>query len=245
MPRFQQTRKRRRQVSFTTARKRQRTGTVMAKRLGRTTLQELKFYDQSLVNSSLSAPSDSSGGERDPSATILLNTVVQGDGEEQRDGRQIVMKKISIKGVVTVPVQTAQIAADEASTVFIAIVLDTQTNGATINSEDVFKNKGANPALAASPFRNLRNVQRFQVLKTVTLALIQPQMAAKDSTNIETGGYKMPFEMHKRLNIQVNYSGTAETVVSINDNSLHVIAFTSSTGVNPSISYNSRLRFVG
>lgn len=206
---------------------------------------ELKFYDASLINDSLSAPADATGGEHDPSATVLMNTVTQGNGEEQRDGRQIVMKKISIKGVVTVPVQTNQTATDESATVFIALVLDTQTNGATINSEDVYTNKGANAATAASIFRNLQNVKRFQILKTVNLHLPHVE-GVWDGTNIEFSGYKKPWQMHVNLgNISVNYTASTETVANISDNSLHLIAFANTTGLNPSISYNSRLRFVG
>lgn len=206
---------------------------------------ELKFYDQLLIGKAITAPTDASGGETDPSATVLLNTVVQGDGESNRDGRQIVMKKIMIKGNVSTAAQINQTAVDVAPYVFIALVLDTQTNGATLNSEDVFVNPGANAITAAAPLRNLQYTKRFKVLATRTLVLPIAQ-ASYDGTNIEVGGSVIPFEIYKDLNnIKVTYSATTETVANIVDNSLHVIAYASSADISPLLNYSSRLRFCG
>ncbi len=205
---------------------------------------ELKFYDNKLVDSALTAPTDASGGEQDPSATVMLNTVVQGDGESNRDGRQIMMKSISLNGVIEVPVQVNQTAGDVACVVFLALVMDKQTNGATINSEDVYTNKGANAAVAASPYRNLQQSQRFRVLRTLQITLPQPRLVW-DGTNVEQSGFTIPWRMDAPLNISTLFKGTTETVANIVDNSLHLIGYCSDTGLAPQISYNSRLRFVG
>lgn len=206
---------------------------------------ELKFYDTSLAGLAIPAPADATGGELDPSTTILFNSVVQGDGESQRDGRQISMRSIGIKGLINVNVQANQTVADVAPIVFLALVLDTQTNGATIASENVYVNKSGNAMLAAHPFRNLQFSKRFQVLKTLTLSLEQPEMTY-DGTNIEQGGYDTPFQMFVNLDgITVNYSGTTETVANITDNSLHLIGYASGVTTVPLIYYNARLRFVG
>ncbi len=206
---------------------------------------ELKFYDTSLSASALTAPGDATGGEHDPSATVLLNTVVQGTGEEQRDGKQIVMKSVGIRGHINVPVQANQTATDVAPVVLVALVLDTQTNGATIASENVFKNKSASGSQATNVFRNLQFSKRFRVLKRVLLTLEQPTIVW-DGTNLEQGGYNTPFEIFANLKDQlVNYSSTTETVANITDNSLHVIAYCNSNSSAPTISYNARLRFVG
>ncbi len=206
---------------------------------------ELKFYDSSLAASAITAPADATGGEHDPSATVLFNTVVQGDGESQRDGRQIVMKSLGIRGHIGVAAQTNQTATDVSPTIFIAVVLDTQTNGATISSENVYTNKAESGSHAASPFRNLQFTKRFRILKSKLLTLKQPTLVW-DGTNVEQGGFNTPFTMFVDLgNMAVNYSGTTETVANITDNSLHLIAYTSSTAVAPTMNYNARLRFVG
>lgn len=206
---------------------------------------ELKFYDTSLAGLAIPSPADATGGELDPSTTILFNSVVQGDGESQRDGRQISMRSIGIKGFINVNVQVNQTLGDVAPIIFLALVLDTQTNGATIASENVYTNKSANAMLAANPFRNLQFSKRFQVLKTLTLKLEQPEMTY-DGTNIEQGGYDHPFQMFVNLDgITVNYSGTTETVANITDNSLHLVGYASNVTSVPLIYYNARLRFVG
>ncbi len=207
---------------------------------------ELKFYDTKLVSAGLLAPTDSAGGEHDPSATIKLNTVVRGNGEQNRDGKQISMRNITIRGVVSVDKQANQTTSDDSPVIFIALVVDTQTNGITLNSEDVFTNKGANALLAASPFRNLLFSKRFRVLKTLKFDLRDPNLTY-DGTNIEINGFHRGFEMFADLRgMKCNFNaGTTEDVANIIDNSLHIVAFCSSQNLGPDINYNARLRFVG
>ncbi len=226
-----------------TRRRRRRPRTSYNPRIGGFLGIELKFYDQS-AGENLTAPTDASGGEENPSATITLNTVIQGDGESNRDGRQIVMKKISVVGCVRQALQTNQTATENAPLVLIALVHDTQTNGALLNSENVFVNPSADAELATKPFRNLQFIKRFRVLKRLQLKLQQPTVVW-DGTNIEQGGLFTPFKMHVPLNIPVNYSGTSETIANTVDNSLHIIAYCNDTSTVPRLLYNSRLRFVG
>ncbi len=208
---------------------------------------EVKFYDQKLLGDALQAPSDASAGEVDPSATVLLNTVTQGDGESQRDGRRITMKSIYVEGTVTMAAQASQSTADSGSEVFIALVMDTQTNGATISSEDVFTNPGASATTAAGPLRNLQFTKRFKILATRRFTMQSPSMTNDTGATggVIQAGLCKRFKIFKNLNTVVNYSGTTETVANIVDNSLHMIAFTSVVALAPVINYVSRLRFVG
>ncbi len=209
---------------------------------------EVKFYDQKLVNGALVAPTDAAGGEVDPSATVLMNTVVQGDGESQRDGRKITMKSIYVEGVVSIATQTGQSGADSAVTIFIALVMDQQTNGATITSENVYTNPGANAKLAAGPFRNLQFTKRFKVLGTRKFTMQQVSMTNDTGSTggVIVSGITKRFKFFKHLgNSTVTYTASTETVANIVDNSLHLIAYCSSTSMAPLISYSSRLRFVG
>lgn len=206
---------------------------------------ETKFYDTSLVASALTAPTDASGGEHDPSATICLNTVTEGNGESQRDGRSCVAKSLFIEGCIEVPAQVNQTILDTACNVMIAVVWDKFTNGAQLSSEDVFSNPSASAKTAAMPFRNLENSQRFQILKKKKIKLYHPE-TAYDGTNMEQSGYQMPFKFFIKLpNIKTNYSATTETIANIKDNSFHIIAYCTSVGLAPTITYQSRLRFVG
>lgn len=208
---------------------------------------ELKFYDQKLINGTLTGTNDATGGEHDPSATLLLNTVTQGDGEQQRDGRKMTMRSIFIEGQVNCGSQTSQSAADAATVIYIALVLDTQTNGATLNSEDVFTNIGANAETSAFPARNLQNVTRYKVL--ATRKFVMDNVAITNDTGSTGGviqsGLVKRFKIYKKLYRQVLFKGTTETVANIVDNSLHIIAWCTNTNLVPKLSYISRLRFVG
>ncbi len=209
---------------------------------------ELKFYDQKLLGSALTAPTDASGGEHDPSATVMLNTVVQGDGESQRDGRKITMKSIYIDGLIKTAPQATQSAADNQCLIFIALVLDTQCNGATISSENVYVNPGASAVTAANPLRNLQFTKRFKVLATRRFIMQNPALANDTGATggVIQNGLSKRFKIFKNLhNIQSTYSASTETVANITDNCLHIVSWTSDTSMAPQMSYVSRLRFVG
>jgi hypothetical protein len=206
---------------------------------------EKKFYDVSLGAAVLTAPLDASGGEHNPSATLTLNTVAQGDGESNRDGRQISMDSIYVKGNIFIDLTANQTASVQAGIVFVALVLDTQTNGAALNSEDVFKNQSGSSRLAASPLRNLQFTSRFKVLEQFQATLKDPQ-SVYDGTNIERDGFDVPFTFYKKLaGLKVTYSGTTAAISNIIDNSLHIIAYTTSTDLTPLLYYQARLRFRG
>ncbi len=216
----------------------------MRARTGGFTGIERKFYDSSLVGGALTAPAAANGAEHDPSTTICLNTIIQGDGEENRDGRVASIQSTFVKGTVSCVKQINQTALDNGTKIYIALVLDTQTNGAQLNSEDVFKNESGDGKLAASPMRNMQFTQRFRVLDTFEAVLESPD-ASYDGTNVEQAGLVQPFTLSSNIQFRTQYSGTTETVANITDNSLHIIAYCNDVDLVPLINYNARVRFVG
>ncbi len=205
---------------------------------------ETKFYDTSLAGSALVAPGDAAGAERDQSATIGPTTITQGDGEQQRDGRKAMIKSCYVTGNVIIPSTINLTAAAEGMLIYIALVQDKQTNGALLNSEDVFTNDNGSGTLAANPLRNLQFSSRFQVLDRVQFAMPQPVMVY-DGTNIEGGGMYKPFKLSWRGNMPMTFNGTTESIANSVDNSLHIIAYASDITLTPVISYQCRVRFVG
>lgn len=206
---------------------------------------ESKTHSTFKAATSLVAPTDSSGAEFDPASTALcLNAINQGDSYTDRDGRKIVMKSVHVTGVITSAKQADQTAMDDPAYIYIALVLDTQTNGAQLNSEDVFSNPSGSATLCASPIRNMNRIDRYRVLKSVKLKLERPP-TQWDGTNIEQGGLIEPFEIYKKLNVPVTYSSNGNGIADIVDNSLHIIAYTSNTDLVPQIQYNSRVVFTG
>lgn len=210
--------------------------------------EETKYFDTSYAAVSLTAPTDASGGEHDPTTILCLNGVPQGDTQSQRDGFKIAMKSLFINGTVSCAAQTDQTALDVAPSVFIAVVLDKQTNLAQLNSEDVFQNPSGNGALAASPLRNMSYTTRFQVLKKKVVR-IPPLPVSWDGTNVEQSGVSVPWSMTiplKGLTTRFTAGTTTGYIGTVVDNSLHVIAYVGyNTSVTAQLNYNSRLRFIG
>lgn len=208
---------------------------------------EKKFYDTSLSGATVNSPTDASSGELDPSATSMISTPAQGDGEQNRDGKKIIGKSVQVSGTLNL----ASVADATAFTlypaevkVFLALVLDTQTNGAQLNSEDVFKNTAGSAASCVTPQRNMLFASRFKVLKSEVLTL-PARLVSYDGTNIELSGCQEAFNWFVKLNnLPINFnSGTTASVANVVDNSIHLIGYSQNSLVT--ITYNARLRFVG
>lgn len=247
--------KRSRRAVFTSGRpaKKQRTGPNAKPRRGRSYAMknlrtggflgiELKFADFEF-DAALSATL--AGSEVDPATALCLTAVAQGDGENQRDGRKMVVKSVMVRGIV-------QITAIAAATlqngmwVKICMVLDKQTNGAQLNAENVFVDP-TDTDLDAFTFRDLQFSNRFKVLKSMYLE-VNPSAAAGDGAANDQGHYVIPFEIiASGLNLGVNHSATTAAIASVVDNSVHLIAVASpgSAGGVATIKYSSRCRFVG
>lgn len=208
---------------------------------------ENKFFDTSLVNTALSAPSDCTGGEVDPATALCLTVPAVGDGEQNRDGKQICGKYLVIKGKVATTVSEVQTDPTIATEVYLACVLDTQTNGAQLNSEDVFKNTAANASIACHPLKNLLFGKRFKILKDGTFNLSNPSIAFIGANAFAVCANVRYFNWYIPLrNLKFNFNGgTTSAIANVIDNSVHLIAYTSSTQQAPFISYQARFRFIG
>jgi len=211
---------------------------------------EKKFYDSFRTTFTLPAPSDCGGGEATPSVGDCLNCPAQGDGESQRDGRQISMDSINIKGVVDINDATTGANASSLPDIFIALILDQQTNGVRYDSEDVFVNPGGITQCATQPFVDLSRTKRFRVLKVVHIKScewagnVQPNTDAGGSD--ERQGATIGFSIYQKLGgMKVNFTGTTSDIANIADNSLHLCAYASDASMVPLLRYNSRLRFMG
>lgn len=208
---------------------------------------ELKFRDYG-YNAAIATASDCTGGEADP-FEACLNGISQGDGQSNRDGRKYTIKSVNVKGTVRITAQTNETTAITVPSIFIALVQDKQTNGAQLNSEDVFVNPSAQTGTAAAPFVNLEFQSRFNILKTVHLSskdFAGNASAAYDGTNLEYQGCFADFSLYKAFSgLQVTCTGTTGNIASIMDNSLHIIAFSTNSDMTPLLTYNSRVRFMG
>lgn len=210
---------------------------------------EKKFYDTT-YGGTVATSANAAAGEADPgTGALCLNAVSQGDSESQRDGRQIAMNSITIKGSLVMVTGDAILSFGETPNVSVYLVLDKQTNAAQCQSEQVFENPSATAVLNTMPFRNLENSERFRILKSVHIPASDFIGASGgNGTTMDQGGTQVSFSIYKKLNgMKVNYiSGATGSLISaIADNSLHVIAYMNNPAFTCNLNYQARLRFHG
>lgn len=208
---------------------------------------ERKYYDTALIESAINATTDATNGEHDPSATSMISTPAVGDGATNRDGKRIIIDQVEVNGCIEWTAIETGVNPQEIAEVFVALVLDKQTNGAQMNSEDCFVNPGADTDLAASPLRNLIQGSRFRVIRQECIHL-DPKVTSEGANAFSVFGGSQNFKFfHKfRKGLIVNFNaGTTASVANVVDNSLHMIAFTNSTSIAPMLNYNARIRFRG
>lgn len=216
---------------------------------------ENKFLDVSLnAGVAIPAPTDCTGGEMQPDqgCTGCLSSPAQGDGSQNREGKQIIINKIFISGCVAYTVQQDKTDPFVCPTVWVALVLDTQANAATISSENVFTNPSGVAVCNVFPFRNLENTSRYRVLAHKTIhpgqTLVMTDHATTSAT-MSCDANNKHFTMSWKGKLKVNFKTTVTTanVSGVVDNALHLVAFASSStnSLPATMFYNSRIRFTG
>lgn len=211
---------------------------------------EHKFLDAGLTATTIGAATALTGGEYDPTAlsTGCLNAPAQGDGATSRDGKRIVVDSVYVKGQVWRPKLEDQTNPPDPEKVYIALVLDTQSNGTQCNSEDIFLNWSTQAETNVCPLRNLTNSERFRIIDTALIELDVCALSVEADNAFSWAGKAKDFTFYHKFKdggLPVNFVATssAGAVTSIIDNSLHIIAF-STLGV-AQLAYNSRVRFQG
>lgn len=203
---------------------------------------ELRFLDRNRTATTCGSNADLTGGEKDPSTVNCLNSMAQGTGESTRLGRAIVMHTIKVKGIIAFPLVESQVFPSTTPLIAIYLILDMQTNGAQLSSEDIFTNKNASVPLLTSLFMNMENTDRFKVLDSQHIRL-EPNVVNEGGINLFAHGkIEVPFTLGKNLRKMTTlYKSTGGNISDIRDNSIHIVAF--ATNASVTIEYNSRLRF--
>lgn len=219
-------------------------------RAGRLTMQpvphETKYVDHDRHSGTIASSLTYAGGEADPPTVNCLNGIVQGNAATERDGHVVVLTRLHIRGVVRIDPKF-QDTAETPDWINIFVVLDTQTNGAQMNSEDLIINiDPTSVSQQANPQRNMLFGTRFKVLKHWRMvAMPSHSYSGQASPNLlAINGWARGFELYKKMRLPVRFNDANGTVSSIVDNSIHVIAV--HQGFQTAyIDYSSRVRFVG
>lgn len=204
---------------------------------------EKKFLDTAF-SGALTAPTDATGGETDPSTFLSLTSIAQGDGESNRDGRKCMVQSVYVTGIILQAALVNQTTPKTSTNCCVYLVQDTQTCGAQLDSEKVFVNPGGISNTASNLLHNLQYSSRFKVLDKAMIDMSQMQ-TSWDGTNLEQNGNQYPFTLSWSGAMPVTFSNTTGVIANVVDNSIHVIAFCGNTGTVPTLQYNARCRFTG
>ncbi len=210
---------------------------------------EKKFLDCAWNGVALTASTDGAGGELQPASgcTNAISIPAQGDGESQRDGRKYTLKSAYINGEIALTGLNDQPNGIQLPSIFLALVLDTQANGATVTSENVYINPGTSgETMLPKPFRNLQNTKRFRVLDSTTVECkdIYSTVDGANTASIQQG-QRPKFELSWNGSLVCDSTGTTADVASASDNALHLIGYTDTTLSTPVVYGKSRIRFFG
>ncbi len=203
---------------------------------------ELKFLDCAWNNVTVVTSVDGTGGTMAPSTgcTGCLSVPGQGDGPSSRDGRKYIMKSVWLSGVVDTTSSATAVTIDSKG-FFFALVLDTQTNGATTNSGNVYLNPSTSgQAILPYPLRNLQNSKRYRILASQSIRARDVTQSGSNQNHAS-----VIVNLSWKGNIQVNASGSNPDVVNVSDNSIHLIGYAGASSFTPVFVGKSRLRFMG
>lgn len=179
----------------------------------------------------------------DQSAPVvfLLNGIAAGTDFYQRIGRKVKLRSLLFRG----DIYASDNATTGALSYRVALVYDSQTNGAAVSYSDIFQSVQFNGTTGARAYSgvNLNNRDRFKVLKDWTFTL-----AAVSLTVAGNGGYhnKRSLKAYIPLNHDQIFSGTGGTLSDIQTGALFLIAIcdANSTGDDAgTITWNTRVRF--
>lgn len=190
-------------------------------------IPELKFADR--ANTILTQTFINLNG------TFLLNGITQGTDYNQRIGRQITVKSILLNLLIAYDLTAPSIgSAQNGNLVRVMVIYDGQPNSGTLaTGADIL----ADQTSTTSPM-NLDNRDRFKVIIDKRFNL----NGMYYSTNLVAGNPTSVYmSKYKKLNLDVIFSGTANTIGSISTGAFILLVQVSDP--NAAIQYWSRIRY--
>lgn len=256
MARYSRKGKRLRKTYKKTARTRrfkQRKGySSVARARGGAVTGEMKYFDSEVNSSAVVGAATWGASVIDPTVTPVANmnclfAPVVGAGINQRIGKAAWVHSIKIWGDVLAPAVATVTALANPSDVRILLVKDCQTNSAQAAGSAVMQTPVSNNNIVAinAPL-NIDNFGRFKILKEKRIQLSEICTGNVSATNFAIAGVQRKFKLKHIFAkpVLVRFNNTnGGTVADIVDNSFHIYALTTSTGMVPAMSYYCRVGF--
>lgn len=143
-----------------------------------------------------------------------LVKIAQGDTENTRDGRKIVVTGIHFRGFLV------QDAAAANSATRIVLYVDKQPNGAVCATLDYFHGNNKQ----TQSFRNLDQVKRFRVLYDKTHVL--------NNNSATITSTRKAININLKVNIPINYSSTLGAITELNESNIGLMTSCANASVD-------------
>lgn len=181
---------------------------------------ETKYLDTTVASTTLSNV-----------GTILsnsLNVIPQGDGQSDREGRRVIIVKISLRGIISTD------ATEDTDSYRFIIYMDTQTNAAAATVAMILE------STVVLSFNNMSNSRRFRILYD-SHGVLSPTAGIVGAFASTTKWIKF----NKKCNIIIDYNATATTgaIGTITSNNIGVLGISTSGRAN--VTFTARIRFRG
>ncbi len=173
---------------------------------------ELKFHDVDLDDAVVAAAG---------TVTASINLIPQGVTESTRNGRKCTIKAIQWRYRMLLPELDAVGTPGDPDTIRVILFKDTQANGATAAVTDVLESADW------QSFRNLANVQRFQILHDKVHTLNYAGIASDGAGVVSQAAVQQRFQFYKKCNIPLEFSATTGAITEIRSNNLGVLLISS------------------
>lgn len=216
---------------------------------------ELKYFDTVCGSPSLKMTEGVAGAQ-----FIPLNTIRQGSGGTNREGRQCTMRSIycALSCYLTDHGFGAEYKIwQQQLNVFACIVLDRSPNGAAPSGPLVFDPTALGTLSAAFPLRNLDWSQRFVVLDSCSQPVVTEVLPGATQENDRlrsihpvnmTLSYQWPIREEALSDSVIQFKASTGAITDFTSNAVYLCFFYGHhvhIAEELYISYNCRLRFVG
>lgn len=166
-----------------------------------------------------------------------LNVIPEGNGESQRVGRKITIKRLGIRG--SWENQLATTASNMDNRLRIVVYQDKQTNGAAATVTGILE------TATIDSFRNLANQGRFRILFDKTIAVRNTETVNTNTTTFTSVIETRSWSFFKALNIPIEYDNSLTTgVISTQrTNNIGIIILSATDAAPPQVAFTARVRY--
>lgn len=159
-----------------------------------------------------------------------LCLVPQGTTDQTRVGNKITIRNINLKCFAGLDDQGTAVFAT--GNLRVILFVDKQTNGATAAVTDILK------TASISSFRNMDQVDRFQILKDKVYNL-----PCRSANALHTDQGTRQWTMSAKCNIPVHFSSTTGAITELRSNNVGILYISDISLVNAASPGTARIKF--